>query len=116
MNVDRGVSRCAEHNCKDCYEEKCGDVFLDEMVLLHEVKEAAEECQDEVGPPTNDAGVDQQQQQQQEQQQNEEDGSSKGNPNQNAKAVVFSLRNQVGGLVRALRVFKVRRLGQVLFL
>lgn len=90
-------SRCDQHGCKDCYREQCGDVFVDDMVLLqgNEVGDHSEEY-----PAAITEEVDKEDLQL--------EGEAGAAANQNAKAVVFSLRNQVGGLVRALRVFKVR--------
>lgn len=85
---------CGEPHCGDGCHSHPGDVFVDDTVLVSGTEQLIEDpdcvLTEASGLICGDA---------------DPSANSAGNPN--AKAVVFSLRNQVGGLVRALRVFKV---------
>ena len=91
--VDEKVCSCPEKTADDIQDDICNEVFRDERVL-----QIAGE-QSDAGGASDDVAVSCQ------------TVSSDDNPS--AKAVVFSLRNQVGGLVRALRVFKVSSSGRI---
>ncbi|OQR69030.1 tryptophan 5-hydroxylase 1-like [Tropilaelaps mercedesae] len=78
---------CDQYSCEGCCEGHFGDVFADDESSDRPGNDVREADDEEFL-----AGL--------------ETGPASWTAHQNAKAVVFSLKNQVGGLVRALRVFK----------
>lgn len=88
------VPSCKQSCGESCCQEHYGDVFLDDAVLWQSTSGSADD-ESTVGVPAGRCDF-------------ANSGDSASKPS--SKAVVFSLRNQVGGLVRALRVFKARNL------